>query len=90
MNTNFTCSCGWRGTEDQMEPECIDFGDRYQPPEWTNRCPSCGNDWENMTETPVCRTCEDTFVQHEGDQCEICRQEALEMMCEAMATEGER
>lgn len=84
MSTRYRCPCGWEGTEDHMEDECLDHGDRYQPEEWTNRCPDCGRDWEHFSEVPVCRTCEDTYVHDEGDQCEVCRQEQLEMECERM------
>lgn len=90
MSTTFRCPCGWQGLEEYMESELVDAGSRYQPPEYTNRCPDCGRDWEEFEEAPVCRTCEDVIVQHEGDRCEVCNQEALEMMCDAMAEEGVR
>lgn len=78
MNERYRCTCGWEGTEDQMTPECLDAGDRYQPPEWTNRCPDCNKDWETMEEVPLCVSCEDTYVFEEGDRCGICVAEQAE------------
>lgn len=47
---HYKCSCGWFGTEDFMEEKCLFAGSLEEPPEWTRRCPSCGQDWDFMEE----------------------------------------
>jgi len=73
------CECGWEGTENEVVLNCTFHGTREEPPEYEGFCPCCGNPADDSLEdVPFCRTCEDEYVKDEGDQCEECRQAALE------------
>jgi len=51
FNQNWDCECGWTGHEDELESRCEFAGNREEPPEYSASCPSCGCDWERMTES---------------------------------------
>ncbi len=73
MTPKYQCdNCDWFGTEDELDSLCVDFGSRYQPPEYECSCPACGDPWENMKEVPYCASCGDVFVKDEGDNCAEC------------------
>lgn len=79
MSTKYQCdNCDWSGTEDELDSLCVDFGSRYQPPEYENSCPDCGDPWDNMKEVPYCAGCGDVFVKDEGDNCPECTEAILE------------
>lgn len=79
MNQHYECvQCGWRGHEDDLRSECVDPGDRLQPPEWQAFCPDCGNNWECMIEAETCTSCEDEFPIYDSHLCMGCTVDAAE------------
>ena len=56
MNKRWKCVCGDLHTEQEVEDAtvCIDYGDRYQPPEHASYCVSCGKDHEHQDEVWIC------------------------------------
>ena len=46
----YHCDCGETCSEDELRHVCISHETRIDPAEYAAYCPSCGTDWENMTE----------------------------------------
>ena len=76
-------ACGWQGEETEIRKEIIHHETRIDPEEWEWYCPDCnGTDIEEVN-FPLCRTCEDEIVHHEGDQCIECYTVACEAHVDA-------
>ena len=66
-------ACHWQGDENQINKECTYPGSLEEPPEWEWRCPDCNRpDTMEEQDFPLCYTCEDVMVHHEGEQCTEC------------------
>jgi len=72
MNPRMRCECGWEGTQDGMESVCVFTGSREEPPEYECTCPACNRPYDEVEEVPLCATCQDMYVQEDGDRCGGC------------------
>ena len=66
------CECGWEGRQDELENVQVFAGNREEPPEYEDKCPSCDRPFDELEYVPLCVFCDDTYVQEEGDKCGIC------------------
>ncbi len=76
-------TCKVEFLETDITPVEVFAGNREEPPEYEDQCPDChSNDIEEIT-FPLCISCEDEQVHHEGDQCEECRTCQAEAIADA-------
>lgn len=71
--THMCTRCLWTGTVKDMDAECVDRGDRYQPPEWHAKCPDCGA-VNTMEEVQLCISCRDAnqYTDEDGQGYYLC------------------
>lgn len=84
------CECGWEGRMDELEVVKVFDGNREEPPEYENKCPCCDRPFDELEYVPLCVSCEDTYVEEDGDMCAVCRSEMDEHDGEPPITNAER
>lgn len=82
MNERYRCSCGWEGSEDELDSKCTFWGTREEPPEYEANCPDCGGDWDDMVEADLCISCEKEFSLYALNLCAACTVDAAEQTLE--------
>ena len=80
MNERYRCSCGWEGSEDELDSKCTFWGTREEPPEYEANCPDCGADWDDMVEAELCISCENEFTPKDSKYCNGCAADAAEQV----------
>jgi len=84
MSDIYICNkCQWRGNEREINKEIIYPATLIDPGEWEWYCPSCNSTDLEELDFPLCRTCEDELVHHEGDECTECYTERCERHVDA-------
>jgi len=83
MNTNpkMRCQCGWEGMLDELSTVCVFRATQEEPAEYESRCPCCVRPFDELEEVPLCVSCDDIYVQEEGDVCHPCQEVELAEVC---------
>jgi hypothetical protein len=72
------CPCGWEGDSSLLESVCVFRQTQEEPAEYESKCPACDRPFDELEEVPLCVSCEDVYVQEEGDKCGICVETEME------------
>ena len=72
MNRYQCNQCEYEFLEDEAYQEIVYAGTLEEPAEYLDRCPECNSDNIEKITFPLCISCEDQPVHHEGDQCIEC------------------
>lgn len=72
------CECGWEGDDGELRSITVFEQTEAEPAEYENLCPCCDRPFDELEEVPLCATCEDVYVQEDGDKCGVCVETEME------------
>ena len=78
MTERMRCNCGWEGESEELESVQVFAGNREEPPEYESKCPCCDVPFDELEYVPLCKECEDVYVQTDEDICGGCLEAKME------------